>query len=143
MFMYFVSLCVHHTSHVNVQIATIIRKVKSAHLMSPSWLGLLSQNISYMICHRICNVNNMTGVTSEAGTIYPPGTWVHLSGVRVSQSLIVCIVSCGPLLDSFDHYNIWSSVCRRLMVSDYPLVFSNFPASSALLAYVYLCFHWS
>ena len=43
---------------------------------------------SFMIYHLICNESNMTGSTSEAGTVHPSSTPVF-SGVCVAQSFSV------------------------------------------------------
>ena len=71
---------------------------------------------SFMTYHRVCNQINTTGVTSGTGTVYPPR---HLSsppvfsGVRVTQSLVLCVCFVDRCLSfytfSFGHCVVCSS----------------------------------
>jgi hypothetical protein len=73
----------------------------------------------HLFCNTFSNVQRFTGATSGAGTAYPPE---HLSsspvfsGVRVTQSLILC--AC--FVDRCLHF--WHIVLSvfRYMDSDYP-----------------------
>jgi len=55
---------------------------------------MATETVTY---HSICNT---TGVASEAGTTYPskaPGFIPDFSGVRVTRSLVFCVVLCRSL----------------------------------------------
>jgi hypothetical protein len=114
-------------------------------LLSPLWLGWPLWNMCnkwpricstfrkhfpvlslFMTCHRICNYINTTGVTNGTGTAYPSGAPEFIpgfSGVRVTQSLVLCTcIFCRSLfvLLSFFFLAIVLSVLLRFTDSDYP-----------------------
>ena len=60
----------------------------------------------------------MTGATSEVGNTYPSWALPVFSGVRVSQSLVLCVMWCL----SFCPFSV---VCLLFTDSVYPLVSSN------------------
>ena len=64
-------------------------------------LSSKTEAISQTIIWYICVYFHMTGVTSGAGTAYPPGTpdfTSCFSGVHVARSLVFCVMFCRSLV---------------------------------------------
>ena len=61
--------------------------------------------------HLVINQNNMTCITSGAGHAYPSGAAEFtpvFSGIRVSRSLVFCVVFCRSMFLSFV---VWTLCC--------------------------------
>ena len=74
---------------------------------------------SFTTYKRVCNHSNTTGSTSEAGTTYPSGASEFtpvLSGVRVTRSLVLCVMFVDRCLFfcsfSFGHCVVCPSIYR-------------------------------
>jgi hypothetical protein len=83
---------------------------------------------SFMTYHRISNKSNPTSVTSGTGTAYLPKhltcSPLVLSGVRVAQSLVFCVVLCRSSFVPFLLAIALSVLSLRIMMAH--LVSSNF-----------------
>jgi hypothetical protein len=65
-----------------------------------------------MIYHRVCNKSNTTGATSGAGTAYSstaPEFTPVFSRVRVTRSVVLCVMFCRSLFDLLSFF--FSPLC--------------------------------
>jgi len=68
---------------------------------------------SFMTHHRVCNYINTTGATNGAATAYISGTpefSLVFSGVRVTRSLILCVMFCRSLF-ALLYFFFWPLCC--------------------------------
>ena len=85
---------------------------------------------SFMSYHRVCNKSNTMGVTRGAGTAYLSGVpefTPGFSGLRVTRSLLFCVMFCGSLF-VFLSFLFWPLCCLsffdlRILITSTPLVY--------------------
>jgi len=85
-----------------------------------------------MTYYQICNYSYTTGATSGAGNAYPSGAPDHtpdLGGVRVTRSLVLCVVFCRFVLLS---YFFWPFCC--LSIFDLRILFTSLVSSNSSYA---------
>ena len=90
-------------------------------LRLPDVLTILFYPHSWLIYNRVFNKSNTTGVTCGWGSPYPSGApefTPAFSGVRVTRSLVFCVVFCRSLFVLFLLTIVLSVL--RITASDYP-----------------------
>ena len=84
------------------------------------YFPVLSSSMTY---HRVCNWSNTTGATNGAGTAYPSGAPEFTHGLRVTRSLVLCVMLCRSLFVLLSFFFLpmcCLSFFDRYTDSDYP-----------------------